>query len=120
MMLDRLMERVGDMMQFGILASLGGLANYLYITVYQEKKFSFIMMLVNLFLAFYVGNVVGSFIPEENKYRDGLLLVCGFCTYPILSVVETQSKRFLTAILNRWIDKTFGSSNSVDRNKPED
>lgn len=117
-MVDRLLERLNEMMQFGVLASLGGLANYLYVTVHQEKKFSLIMMMVNLFLAFYVGNVVGSFLPEDNKYRDGLLLVCGFCTYPILSVAEIQSKRLLTAIANRWIDKTFGSSNS--EKKPED
>lgn len=117
-MTDRILEKLLEMLQFGLLASLGGLANYLYVTVHQEKKFSVWMMLVNLFLAFYVGNVVGSFIPASS-YREGLLMAAGFITYPILAVAESQSKRLLILVMDRWLGQLFGNAGSR-RDKPEE
>lgn len=117
-MTDRILEKLLEMLQFGLLASLGGLANYLYVTVHQDRKFSVWIMLVNLFLAFYVGNVAGSFIPESS-YREGLLMAAGFLTYPLLAVAESQSKRLITAVLERWTGTLFGGS-AKRSDKPEE
>lgn len=118
-MTDRILEKLLEMLQFGLLASLGGLANYLYVTVHQEKKFSMWMMLVNLFLAFYVGNVAGSLMSDDSSYRDGVLMAAGFITYPVLAVVESQSKRLLILVMDRWFGQLFGNSGS-SRDKPEE
>lgn len=118
-MTDRILEKLMEMLQFGLLASLGGLANYLYVTVHQDKKFSVWMMLVNLFLAFYVGNVAGSFMSEESSYRDGVLMAAGFLTYPLLAVAESQSKRLIAALLERWTGSLFGGS-AKRSDKPEE
>ena len=118
-MTDRILEKLLEMLQFGLLASLGGLANYLYVTVMQEKKFSVWMMLVNLFLAFYVGNVAGSFMSDDSSYRDGVLMAAGFLTYPLLAVAESQSKRLITTVLERWTGTLFGGSTKRS-DKPEE
>lgn len=120
-MTDRILERLLEMLQFGLLASLGGLANYLYITVHQERKFSFWMMLVNLLLAFYVGNVAGSFMPEASSYRDGVLMAAGFCTYPILAFVENRFQRVLSIVFDRWFNKWLDANVPAGkRNEPEE
>ena len=118
-MTDRILEKLLEMLQFGLLASLGGLANYQYVTVHQEKKFSVWMMLVNLFLAFYVGNVAGSLMSDDSSYRDGVLMAAGFLTYPLLAVVESQSRRLIAAVLDRWAGTLFGGS-TKQPDKPEE
>ncbi|MNQ46212.1 hypothetical protein D3C85_600220 [compost metagenome] len=116
-MTERLIAKLYEMMQFGLLASLGGLANYLYVTVNQERPFSFWLMVVNLMLAFYVGNQVGSFLPD-SAYRDGFIMASGFVTYPILAFMEQRVSRVLASVgdaaLNRWI------GDSTKRDKSED
>ena len=72
---------------------------------------------VNMFLAFFVGNMVGSLIPD-SQFKDGLLMTAGFCTYPILNIIETQSRRRLGALMDRVMNKWIGPV-GVDKDTPE-
>lgn len=74
----------------GILSLFGGGASYVYDTVKKGKKFNIALFLANLFLAFFVGNVVGEFIPHELHYRDGLIMICGFSTWPVLDLLQDR------------------------------
>lgn len=112
-------DRMLEMFQLGVLAMLGGLANYLYVTVEKNRKFSIWMLLVNLFLAFYVGNVTGSFIDPQSEWRDGILMVAGFATYPLLAFVEAQAKRIFASVVERWLDKWLGPA-KPRRDEPEE
>ena len=116
-MTDKLIERLLELMQFGMLAPFGGVANYVYLTVQHGRAFSWIMMMVNMFLAFFVGNMVGSLLPD-SQFKDGLLMTAGFCTYPILNIIETQSRRRLGALMDRVINKWIGPV-GVDKDTPE-
>lgn len=82
-------------LQVGALASLGGMAAYLYHVTQGRVKFSWIIFVINVFLAFFVGNVVGEFLDVGHKHRDGLLMVAGFCTYPTLGFIESQFRKIL-------------------------
>lgn len=106
-MTERIIAKLCELFQFGLLASFGGLANYLYVTVHREKPFSMWMMVANLVLAFYVGNLVGSFLAESS-YRDGILMAAGFVTYPILALLEQRSKRVLGALADGALTRILG------------
>ena len=69
-MSDRLIERLMEMLQLGMLGAFGGLANYVYVTVQREQRFSWWRMGVNLFLSFFVGNFVGGIVPDST-YKIG-------------------------------------------------
>ncbi len=115
-MLERLPEKVFEFAQLGLLGAFGGLANYVHVTMYQEQKFSWVRMIVNIFLAFYVGNLIGSMMPEST-YKDGLIMAAGFCCHPILKLIEVQSKKRLDQLLDKWINRVVGSL--PDKDGPE-
>lgn len=116
-MFERVPERVVELAQLGLLGAFGGAANYVYVTIQNEQKFSWWRMIVNMFLAFFVGDMAGSLLPD-SQFKDGLLMTAGFCTYPILNILETQSRRRLGALMDRVINKWIGPV-GVDKDTPE-
>jgi len=48
------------------------------------------MFLINIFLAFFIGWLGGQFLTESTGYRDGLIAISGFCSFPILHIIETK------------------------------
>lgn len=118
-MTERLLAKLYEMLQFGLLASLGGLANYLYVTVHREKPFSFSLMAVNLLLAFYVGNQVGIFLPD-SAYRDGFIMASGFVTYPILALMEQRAGRVLSALSDAALNRLLGVDPTKRDKQPEE
>lgn len=74
----------------GILGLFGSFVHVLYQHVVGIKKISFIYTIISLIIGFFVGNLVGSFIPESFEYRDGVLMMAGFGCYPILNALELR------------------------------
>ena len=74
----------------GILGLFGSLVHVLYQHVKGIKKISFIYAVISLIIGFFVGNLVGSFIPETFEYRDGILMMAGFGCYPVLNAIEIR------------------------------
>ena len=89
--------------QYGALGALGGVAFYIYILSTRGGKFHALLFGANLFLAFFVGKIAGSFLPafEANPdIKNGLVMAAGFCTYPILRLLEARfGKWFVDRIL---------------------
>lgn len=85
------------LMTNGVLATFGAIANYLYANVHKKIPFKLWTFFVTAFLGFFVGNVVGSFLPHDFPFRDGTLMVSGFVCYPILALIETEFPRMVLA-----------------------
>lgn len=97
-MLEQIREQVAGYLYFGLVGAFGGVASYVYMLSRGEGKFSFLLFLANMFLAFFTGKMVSTWLPElpaYPEYRDGLVMASGFCAYPILRVVETRFGDFL-------------------------
>jgi hypothetical protein len=110
--IQNFLDRIWDMAAAGLLSLFGGTAAYVYKTVRDDTGFKFGPFFVNAFLAFFIGNMIGGFIPKDASYRDGLLMLAGFSTWPILGVMEFYGKR---AVL-KYIDKAIGiNASGVDR-----
>lgn len=95
-------DRISDLAAAGVLASFGGAAQALYQLYKGEKQFSVISFSICVILSFFVGQVVGSFIPASmHQYHDGLLLMSGFCVFPLLDVFNAYITRVVKVMLNK-------------------
>ena len=84
-----LLVRLWELLQLGVLSLIGGVANYFYYNIRTGSAFKLGMFLANAFVAYFVGMVMGDLIPDgEHKY--GLLLMSGFCCYPVLGLLERK------------------------------
>lgn len=87
-------KNVVEWIQYGALAGFGGMANYLYLTVMKGKRFMWAMFSANIFIAFFVGNLVGRVVPASNEYKDGIIMACGYCAFPLLAVIEFKVREW--------------------------
>lgn len=100
-----LVAKLGRMGEIGLLASYGAAANYIYTMLKnEEQKFSIWKFLALLFLATFLGNVLGGFIPADSSFRDELLMGFGFSTFPLLAVLELKVKDLVV----RYMDNRLG------------
>lgn len=97
-MLEHALSRLMEFAQIGLLASIGAMAKYLRENMIEDRQFSWSLFIVNIIVAFCVGNMVGAFIKETSEFREGLIMVAGYCAYPLLGIIED---RFLAMVKNK-------------------
>lgn len=91
-----------------LFAGAGGIVAYMYDYTRLSKenseyKWSYKAMFINMFIGSFVGYTIGSFIPLEYVYRDGIIGFSGVSAYTIIGIVES---RFATWI----VDKVTGGA----------
>lgn len=94
-----LVKTISEFIVSGLLASFGAMAKYFSDNMTKKQAFSFAIFFTNVFLAFFVGNVVESFLPASIESKGGILMMAGFCTYPILNLIEVKGKDIVAVIL---------------------
>ncbi len=100
--MSNFVDRLSDLAAAGLLASFGGAAQALYQLYKGDKPFSIISFCICVLLSFFVGQVVGSLIPDSlHAYHDGLLLMSGFCVFPLLDIFNAYILKVVRAILER-------------------
>lgn len=96
-----LFAKLPRMTEFGILASYGAAANYVYAMLKNESaKFSLFKFLALLFLATFLGNLFGGLIPSSS-FRDEILMGVGFCTFPLLAALEKHFQKIAIRYLGK-------------------
>ena len=73
----------------GLLAAAGGVVGYL-VDVQRGKQFSWMQYGVFILVAFFVGQVLDSFLHVTMPGKGGVLMVAGTSAYPILVVLQTK------------------------------
>lgn len=95
-------DRISDLAAAGVLASFGGAAQALYQLYKGDKPFSIVSFGICVLLSFFVGQVVGSLIPSSlEQYHDGLLLMSGFCVFPLLDIFNAYISKLMKVLLNK-------------------
>jgi len=79
------------------------IANHLY-QISKWEKFRWGMFLINAFLAFWVATIVWDFIPANAAYRDGIIWMSWFSSFPILKLVEQQFPKYILSKMWIWKD----------------
>jgi len=79
------------MIKSGALAAFGGMVGYLVDTVHGTKQFSWLGYGVFILTAFFVGQILDSWLPSDLPGRGGVLMVAGTTAYPVLQVLRTRA-----------------------------
>lgn len=88
--------------QPGLLAMFGAAAKYIHITVAKGQPFFWGVFLGNLFIAFFIGIWVGSFLEPTYPWRDGILMACGLGALQLLEVIEQLVLSSVRQAIERW------------------
>lgn len=75
----------------GALAAFGGMVGYLVDVTHGQKSFSWIGYGVFVATAFFVGQVLDSWLPSDLPGRGGILMVAGTTAYPVLQGLRTRA-----------------------------
>ena len=84
-------REAAGMIKSGALAAFGGAIGYLVDVAHREKKFSWLTYGVFVATAFFVGQVLDSWLPLDMPGKGGLLMVAGTSAYPILQVLRART-----------------------------
>lgn len=93
-------ERLKVYIISGTIGAFGAIVNLLY-QKSKGKVVSLTLLFITIVIGFFVGNLVGSFIPKDFEYRDGTLMVAGFGCYPLLDILESNIKTIFEKIFIR-------------------
>lgn len=88
--MDGLREFVA-MVKSGALAAFGGIVGYLVDVANKDKAFSWIAYLIFVLTAFFVGQVLDSWLPGDLPGRGGVLMVAGTTAYPVLQALRART-----------------------------
>ena len=86
----------------GTIGAFGAGANAVYSSI-KGRPLSFFFIIGSVILGFFVGNLVGSFLPPDFQYRDGTLMVAGFASFPILDLIESKASLVFNRLISNKI-----------------
>jgi hypothetical protein len=119
MAVSNFIDRISDLAAAGVLASFGGAAQALYQLYKGDKPFSILSFCTCVLLSFFVGQVVGSMIPTSlQQYHDGLLLMSGFCVFPLLDIFNAYITTLVKNLLNRVTPADLRAKEDETNDKP--
>jgi len=117
--MDHFFNKIQDFLVAGMLGGMGGISAYLYNLMKHNQPFKITGFLLNTFLAFFIGNVIGSFIPLDYAYRDGILMIAGYSCWPMLSLAEIYTTKYAeTFIKLKMHDVSPSRLNEEDKVAP--
>lgn len=93
--IGKIIERAVELIWLGALGTFGGIANYVYDSVDNSRRFAWGLFIASVILACFAGILVGQFIGMDSPYRDGYIMAAGFCAYPILRALKAHVGAYL-------------------------
>lgn len=92
------MRQAAMLIKSGALAAFGGMVGYLVDVTHGGKTFSWFGYGVFVLTAFFVGQILDSWLPTDMPGRGGLLMVAGTTAYPVLQVLRTRALAIIDKI----------------------
>ena len=85
------LRQAAMMVKSGAVAAFGGMVGYLVDVTHGQKAFSWYGYGVFILTAFFVGQILDSWLPSDMPGRGGLLMVAGTTAYPVLQVLRSRT-----------------------------
>lgn len=76
-----------------MLAAFGGIVGHLVDVSHSQVAFSWKSFFIAVLVAFFVGQVLGTWLPGNVPGRDGILMVAGTSGYPLLVIMQERIRR---------------------------
>lgn len=96
--MEEVIRKAIDFLQFGSLAAFGAMAKYMNDVNTGKKEFKTVSTFVIIFIAFFLGNVIVSFLGTEHEYLGGILMVAGWSLDKVLALLEVVTDEWLRRI----------------------
>lgn len=95
------LDSIKDNIIILIISWFGGIAHKVYhlSKPNSTETFSWMALLANLFLAWFIGYIVAGFIDHDSKLYWPSLSMAWFCAYPLLAILEKQGSKYLSKFL---------------------
>lgn len=74
----------------GLLSAIGGIVGYAVDVMHRGQTFSITGYLVFVFTAFFVGQVLWSWLPTDMPGKGGILMIAGTAAYPALTAMQAR------------------------------
>lgn len=94
-----LVDRFLEIVIAGGVGIFGGISAYIYRLTKTREPFNGWAFIAAIVIAFFVGNLFGTFVPKDVTYRDGLFMICGFLSYPFLGLLERGGLNWVTSFI---------------------
>ena len=85
------LRQTAMLIKSGCLAAFGGMVGYLVDVTHGQKTFSWLGYGVFILTAFFVGQILDSWLPSDLPGRGGLLMVAGTTAYPVLQALRARA-----------------------------
>ena len=104
MPVQKLLESLGEGLSVAAIGWIGWCAYYLY-NISKGENFRLTMLLINLFLSFFIGWLIGEFIPDDFSYKYGIVWVGWFCAIEIIRIIEKKIPTLFSQYIDKWLPK---------------
>ena len=98
-----LTEKLVALANVAVATTMGAVTRVLHSTFIKGEEFGLGRSIAILVIAVFVGSVIGSVLPDDMHYRDGILLAAGFSCLELLEII------------NAWIIKLNGKALDEDK-----
>ena len=99
-----LLEKLQAYAYSGSLGAFAALVGYLYqIIKYPANRVTVFMVFATITIGFYMGVVVGGFIPESWENRDAVLLLAGATGLKGFEILTEWARTALPTLLRVWL-----------------
>ena len=98
---NELMQKAETMIRVGSLGIFGAIAKYLYDVSNGNKAFTWFSFFSFCIIAAFASNVTNEFLPANTAYRDGIVMMVGYCCLQVLGVLETRVIQHLQGANNK-------------------
>lgn len=98
------MQKIIDAWVTGLVGLFGGIAYYLY-TISKGSHFQSRIFMIHAFLSFFIGWLVGEFIPNDMTYKYGMVAVSGFFALEIIKLLEKKLPILFDKYIDKWLPK---------------
>lgn len=97
-----------------VLGLFGGVVSYLRKVALNKTHFSALALLLNCIFAFFVGYVVGKFLPQgiDENIRAGISAVSGLLSHNILNFLELHGVNIVIKLLSKKTGTDFETDES--------
>lgn len=110
------LKGMGQTVQAGLLAAVSAVIGYLVDVVHHERRFSWARWGVLAVLAFWVGQVLNDFLPEDMEGRGGVIALVGMSALPTYQLLKKNVPEIVAIVLNRVKDMARGGASPPKKN----
>lgn len=96
--MDETVRKAIEFFQFGGLVAFGAIAKYMTDIDSGQKEFNLLSVFFTIFVAFFLGNLIVSFLGTDQDHLGGILMVAGWGLDKVLLLLDLATDKWIKKI----------------------